>query len=479
MIPVYGLSGIDAGGYQVPASLEAYAARMVQPERRAAFVSAQAAALNGLEGIYTVSVKKINDGTATASDYADAKKAHVLLLLSNTDFEAYRLASHIMPYVRDIDDKDGGFYFYDEATMQTAADAEDEYINLLRAGAKEEDLAGFWKKLGKALASPIKATVTGAKAVASSVVNATKATGNALKAAAQLVSGNTTGAKESIKKAGSQFVDSAVDPWKGAYEAQKDIVNANWDLTKETVKIGGKVLKVLFIKINPITVLLRNGLRSLIALNLAGMATKLNVGLLTQSEAAALGYNEKAWQDAVKAVGKLKKLFKHMGGNTDKLEKSIRKGSKLPVPTVDKNTKFNMPTNDTDDGEPTLGEPATIAATIAACIGILIQIWNWIASIKSAKEAEREAKAEQRRLDELNKANTEAAQEQLKEMQKTYAFDAAGNFYMDANGNYITWEQYWADQAAAEGGDDNKKKLLIAAAAAGGLLLLFAAMKKR
>lgn len=167
-----------------------------------------------------------------------------------------------------------------------------------------------------------------------------------------------------------------------------------------------------------------------------------------------------------------------MGGNTDKLEKSIKRGSKLPVPNVDKTTKFDMPTNDTDDGEPTLGEPATIAATIAACIGILIQIWNWIAGIKSAKEAEREARKEQQRLDEVNRANTEAAQQRLKELQKIYAFDSAGNFYMDENGNYITWEQYWADQNG-ETGDDNKKKILYAAAAAGGLMLLFAALKKR
>ena len=248
---------------------------------------------------------------------------------------------------------------------------------------------------------------------------------------------------------------------------------------EETVKIAGKVLKVLFIKINPVTVLLRNGLRSLIALNLAGMATKLNVGLLTQSEAAALGYSESAWKDGVKAMQRLRKLFKAMGGNVDKLEKSIRKGSKLPVPTVDKKTKFDMPTNDTDDGEPTLGEPATIAATIAACIGILTQIWQWIASIKSAKDAEKAAKAEQQRLDEQNRAQAEAAQAQLKELQKVYAFDSAGNFYMDENGNYITWEQYWANEATAQEGDDDTKKYLIAAAAAGGLLLLFAAFAKK
>ncbi|MBO6102686.1 MAG: hypothetical protein J6P03_05470 [Opitutales bacterium] len=431
--------------------------------------------MHGIEGIYNVAAQKIADGTAQPSDYTDARKAKVLIILSNTDFEAYRLASHIVPYIEDIDEQDGGYLFYTQEQVDAVKHAEDDYINMLHTpGTDDEELAGWLKKLGKALASGVKAVGTGVSAAAKSVVNATKATANTLKAAGQLVTGNTSGAKESIKKAGNQFKDSAIDPWKAAYEAQKDIVN----LTKETVKIAGKVLKVLFIKINPVTVLLRNGLRSLIALNLAGMATKLNVGLLTQSEAAALGYSESAWKDGVKAMQRLRKLFKTMGGNVDKLEKSIKKGSKLPEPKVDKNTKFDMPTNDTDDGEPTLGDPATIAATIAACIGILTQIWQWIASIKSAKEAAKEAKAQEAQLQAQNKANAEAAQAQLDELRKIYAFDSAGNFYMDENGNYITWEQYWANENAAQEGDDTKK-YLIAAAAAGGLLLLFAAFAKK
>ena len=475
MIPVYGLSGIDGAQFPGSASLEAYAARMVQPSRRAAFIRAQAETLHGIEGIYNVAAQKIADGTAQPSDYTDARKAKVLIILSNTDFEAYRLASHIVPYIEDIDEQDGGYLFYTQEQVDAVKHAEDDYINMLHTpGTDDEELAGWLKKLGKALASGVKAVGTGVSAAAKSVVNATKATANTLKAAGQLVTGNTSGAKESIKKAGNQFKDSAIDPWKAAYEAQKDIVN----LIKETVKIAGKVLKVLFIKINPVTVLLRNGLRSLIALNLAGMATKLNVGLLTQSEAAALGYSESAWKDGVKAMQRLRKLFKTMGGNVDKLEKSIKKGSKLPEPKVDKNTKFDMPTNDTDDGEPTLGDPATIAATIAACIGILTQIWQWIASIKSAKEAAKEAKAQEAQLQAQNKANAEAAQAQLDELRKIYAFDSAGNFYMDENGNYITWEQYWANENAAQEGDDTKK-YLIAAAAAGGLLLLFAAFAKK
>lgn len=480
MIPVYGLSGIDGAQFPGSASLEAYAARMVQPSRRAAFIREQAEALHGIEGIYNVAAQKIADGTAQPSDYADARKAKILIILSNTDFEAYRLASHIVPYVEDIDEQDGGYLFYTQEQVDAVKHAEDDYINMLHTpGIDDEALSGWFKKLGKALASGVKAVGTGVKAVASSTVNAVKATGNTLKAAGQLVTGNTSGAKESIKKAGNQFKDSAIDPWKAAYEAQKDIVNTNWDLTKETVKIAGKVLKVLFIKINPVTVLLRNGLRALIALNLAGMATKLNVGLLTQSEAASLGYSESAWKDGVKAMQRLRKLFKTMGGNVSKLEKSIKKGSKLPEPKVDKNTKFDMPTNDTDDGEPTLGEPVTIAATIAACIGILIQIWQWIASIKTAKEAAKEAKAQEAQLQAQNKANAEAAQAQLDEMRKVYAFDSAGLFYMDENGNYITWEQYWADQEAAAQEGDDTKKYLIAAAAAGGLLLLFAMMAKK
>lgn len=481
MIPVYGLSGIETSSdsFRGSANLEAYAARMVKPERRAAFVRSQQAVLHGISGIYDEATAKIANGTAQPGDYADARKALILIILSNTDYEGFRLASHIMPYVKDIDEEDGGFLFYTQEQVDALKFVEDEFIDLLRTpGTTEETLDGFWKKLGKALGSGFKAIGTGTVAAAKSVVNATKATANTFKAAGQLITGDKAGAKETIKKAGNQFKASAVDPWKAAYEAQKDIVNSNWELTKETVNIAGKVLKVLFIKINPVTVLLRNGLRSLIALNLAGMATKLNVGLLTQEEAAALGYGESAWRDAVKAVQRTKKLFKHMGGNPDKLEKSIRKGSKLPVPAVTSTTKFDMPTNATDDGEPTLGDPATIAATIAACLGMLIQIWNWIASIKTAKQAQREAS---QAMAANNAANKEAAEAELKALRKLYAFDSNGNFLLDANGNYITWDQYWADQAAAaQAEEDQKKNIMLAAAVGGGaLLLLFAAMKRR
>lgn len=483
MIPVYGLSGIDAqGNYSTGAAFERYAQKIADAARRAAAIRAHAATMAEINGIYDTATAKIATGAAQPGDYADARKAQVLIILNNTDYDAFRLASHLMPFVIDIDDTDGGYYFATPEQAKVAAEAEDEYIKILCQPDAEETLDGFWKKLGKALGSGFKAIGTGTVAAAKSVVNATKATANTFKAAGQLITGDKAGAKETIKKAGNQFKASALDPWKAAYEAQKDIVNSNWELTKETVNIAGKVLKVLFIKINPVTVLLRNGLRSLIALNLAGMATKLNVGLLTQEEAAALGYGESAWRDAVKAVQRTKKLFKHMGGNPDKLEKSIRKGSKLPVPAVTSTTKFDMPTNATDDGEPTLGDPATIAATIAACLGMLIQIWNWIASIKTAKQAQREAS---QAMAANNTANKEAAEAELKALQKLYAFDSNGNFLLDANGNYITWEQYWADQsaaaqAAAQAEEDQKKNIMLAAAVGGGaLLLLMAAMKRR
>ena len=468
MIPVYGLSGIEINGMRgtngSSATFEAYTRRISDPTRRAAVLREHADMMQRIEGIFDLSTQKINDGSAQAADYANQRKAKVLIILNNTDYDGFRLASRLMPYVVDVDEKDGGFYFATPEQAQVAAQAEDEYINILRRPDAEAVLEGGWfRKFTKAISQPF-------VSAAQSIANGAKATANTFKAAGQLVTGNTSGAKESIKKAGNQFKNSVVDP-------VVDITKANYDLTKETVKIGGKVFKVLFIKINPVTVMIRNGLRALLRLNIAGMATRLNVGLMTQEEAAARGYDAATWQKAVKAVERTKKLFKHMGGNVSKLEQSIQKGAKNPPlenGTLTSKTVVNVPDNDTDDGDATLGGVVTVAATIATCLGILLQMWAWIKEIVAVSKAKKEAQ----RIDEQNKANAEAAAKELQELQKKYAFDSNGNFYMDANGNYITWEQYWADQqAAASSTDDtdNTKKYMIAAAA-GGLLLLFAAM---
>ena len=454
-----------------------YASRIADPARRAAVIDAHVNTLRGIEGIYNVAEAKIKDGTATQKDYADRRKCRVLIALDNTDYQAFRLASRVMPYVIDIDEKDGGFYFATPEQAKVAAEAEEQYIELLQdPRTTEATLDGWFKKFVKSIAQPFKAAGNAVVSATKSAVNATKAAVNVTKGTVQLVTGNTSAAKDSFKKAGSQMKDAVVDPVKQTYDDIKEGVKINADLTKQTISIGGKVLKVLFIKINPVTVLIRNCLRGLLRLNFAGMATRFNVGLLTEKEAADLGYDSKTWQKAKRAMERAKKLFKSMGGNPDKFEKAIRNGSKLPVAKLDKNTKLNIPDNSTDDGDASLGWIAT-ASAVAACIGVLISLWKMVYDIVAAKKAAKLAEEQQKAQAEADKERQEEQAAQIAQMKEIYAVDANGNFLMDVNGNYILWDTYWADQKAAQEaaeaeveGGSNKKYIIIAAV--GGLALV-------
>lgn len=490
-IPVYGLSGIDAGTtaahFGDGRSFSRYASKIADYKRRAAITEAHRSNMRGLEGIYNVTAKKIGTGTATQKDAADFKKARVLIALADTDYDAYRLASIYMPYVVDIDEQDGGYIFPTQELADVAAAGEDEFIAYCSSPActeygKQAVLGSLWSKIkkaakavgnavgnaAKAVGSAVKTTAqTVAKATTSAVkstVNAVKAGANVLKAGAQAVTGNTSGAKATLSKAGSQLKSSVVDPVKTAvsntkaigkdiYNTTKTAIQDTIDIIKATVKIAGALFKVLFIKINPVTVMIRSSLRGLISLNFLGMATRLSIGLLTLAEAQKLGYTEQAHQNAIKAVSKLKKLFSKMGGNESKLLKSIRNGAnKKPLFKKDIRPDQKIKFASGDDGETTLGmDPGTIATMVAACVGIVTTIWGWIKNIV----AEKKAAAEQ-------KAAEEKERKQKEEWAQLYEVDINGNPIVDQNGQPIPKGQIAADKAAAAGtgaGSTEKKNV--------------------
>lgn len=461
-IPVYGLSGIDGAATRAAAKRDGkpfkqFADKIKNPAVKNMMVAKHRKKVAALEGIYNFNAAKVKSGNATKQDRAELRKAKILLTLEATDYDAFRLASIYMPYVVDIDESDGGYYFVSPEVAQIAAAGEEEFMAYLNSPAPTElGKIKLFKKIGKAIGNAAKATVkavaTTAKTVAKATTAAVKATGNALKATAnvvkagaQAVTGNTSGAKDSIKKAAQQVISSVKDPIKTAVSNTKDIVKDTIveptktaikdaiDITKATIQIAGKVFKVLFIKINPLTVMIRSSLRGLMALNFCGMATRLNVGLMTQAEAEAEGYSVENWNKAKKAVEKFKKLFKKMGGNEDKLINSIKNGSKrkpLFKKDINKDTKVNFANG--DDGETTLGEPATVIAMIGACVGILAQIWSWISSIVANKKAE--------------KAQQQAQQQAQQEAQQQLALQQAA----EAEAQRQAQEQQLALQQAAE-----------------------------
>lgn len=397
--------------------------------------------LSGItDGIYSTSTAKA--AAAALPDGPAQRKARVLIQLASTDPDAYRLARLYMPYVVDIDPTDGGYYFPSLELAGIAADGEEQWVAYCTSPAASElGKIKLLSKIGKAFTNAGKAVVNAGKAAVQSVVNVAKSGANVLKATGQLVTGNAKGAGETIKKAGQQLVDAHVDPVKTAVkdtvQAAKDII----DITKETVKIAGKVFKVLFIKINPVTVAIRNSWRGLMAINFLGMATRLGVGLMTWGEAEKAGYSYDTYQKAVKAIERAKKLYKKMGGNADKFVNTIKKGAtKKPLFSKDirPDDKVNLVSNESDDGETTLGEPATVATMVAACVGILTSVWAWIKDIVVTRKEEKEAKAQQQADEEQRKYNAEH-----------YEVDANGNLILDQYGRAIPKGTIDADQRAA------------------------------
>lgn len=532
-IPVYGLSGLgELGKLQIKKLLKVSKARKAPGKSFSKFASAikNAAikkavvakhmnALHGIDGIFNTTAAKIANGTATTKDAVDFKKAKVLLTLEDTDYDAFRLASIYMPYVEDIDDKDGGFYFPSQELAEVAAAGEDELVNYCSSpNATELGKLKIFKKIGKAVKkaaktvgkavkTAAKATVNTVKTAVKSTVNAVKATGNLVKAGAQAVTGHGSAARATLRKATTQAKAAITQPIKQAAKDTKQLTRDTivnpvktfvLDPLKQTIKIAGKVFKVLFIKINPVTVLIRNSIRGLIALNFLGMATRLNVGLITKEQALAAGYDAATYVKAVTAVNRLKKLYKKMGGNTSKLDKSIRNGAKkkpLFKKDVGKNTKVNF-ANDDGDGETTLGEPATIAAMIAACVSILVTLWNWIKSIVVSRQQKKEEQQAKKDEEERKKRNAEL-----------YDCDVNGEPIVDQYGQplpkgTIERDKQAAQQAAQQqaaaaammqtppptGGDDsgngNEKKksntgLIIGGIAAAGLLFFMLSNNKK
>ena len=494
-IPVYGLSGIDNGKHRFKRAakrdgkpFKQFADMIKNPAVKNMIVAKHRKKIAALEGIYNFNAAKVKNGNATRRDRAELKKAKILLTLEATDYDAFRLASIYMPYVSDIDDNDGGYYFTNPEVAQIAAAGEEEFVAYLNSPAPTElgklkifkKIGNAFKKATKAVGKAVKtvakatakatkavakATANTVKAAAKSTVNAVKATANLTKAAAQAVTGKGAKAKETLKKAASQVKAAAVQPIKQAAKDTKNVVKDTAKATaaivkatvvdplKQTIKIAGKIFKVLFIKINPLTIMIRSSLRGLMALNFCGMATRLAVGFMTQSEAEAEGYSKESWEKAKKALEKFKKLFKKMGGNEDKLVKSIKNGAKkkpLFKKDINKNTKVNFASG--DQGETTLqGDPATIIAMIAACIGILTTIWSWVSSIvaqKKQQKAQKKQEEEQKRLQE-------EAQRQAEEEQKQY--EAQQQLALQQAAEAQAAAQAQAEEEAAAKKERNKK----------------------
>lgn len=164
-------------------------------------------------------------------------------------------------------------------------------------------------------------------------------------------------------------------------------------------KIKGIIKKVAHVtnRVNPATVLLRNGLLASMKLNLMKVAGKLRWAYLTEAQAKAKGITSDKYQKLRKVLTKMEEIFYGAGGKRENLKKAIltSRGNKdkavnglgeidfsssnpnfdefTPLPALLGHDVFDSE-NRMDNGElGELGEPIT-AASIAAATGALATV---------------------------------------------------------------------------------------------------------
>lgn len=416
----------------------------------------QLSGISGFDGLNDTVLKNIRNQNPLSHNCSIRKNIAYERMRGNPVEQ--RAFAMFLPYMADVDLHNGALYFYRPEFAKVATWADSLLMNYYKNASQNTDLQGIelgklFKKIGKALKkaaksvakatkkvvkatgnavkSVAKATANTVKAAAKSTVNAVKATANLTKAGIQAATGQGAKAKATLKKAATQAKSAVVNPIKQAAKDTKNVTKTAIDTTKTVVKetvinptktavkMVGKLVKVLLIKINPVTVLMRNSLRGLIALNFLGLASKLAVGQMTEANALAAGYDKDMYDKAVKAYNRVKKFFKSLGGDVSKLEKTIEKGAKRKALfKKDNNYNINTPVNESDlQGLGALGEAVTIGTMLAAVGSFFAKIWGWIKNIapkvanfvKNSGVGERLKEAGLRKLDEKlgNKTNSE------------------------------------------------------------------------
>lgn len=352
---------------------------------------------NELSGLESLVLQKINNGTATASDCCCWRKANALRRLTNNPVEQ-KTFSMFMPYIYDVDMMTGDIIFLrqysamaalmrwaDEQLMQLAA----KYGSLPLVGSEEynSELGSIWgtikswgKSIGNAIVAPVKAVYQITKSATKATVNAVKASANLIAAGAQAVTGHSDKAKELMQKVLSQTKAAVITPLKDAVDITKDQVK---DTIIEPTKTSIELVKVVLVKLNPITVLMRNAWRALIAINFVGMASRIGVGMLSESEAAKYDVVGDEYATAKKAYDRSRKFFTAMGGDGAKFDSTVKKAMfRKPLFSGDYKLEQQITENDELAGlSAGLGEGVTIGSCLAAVGAFFAKIWAWIKDI--------------------------------------------------------------------------------------------------
>lgn len=97
---------------------------------------------DGLSGVYSSTLAKIQSGTATGNDLNDFRKTQVLVTLKGIDEDAYKLAALLMPHIATIGDD--GKYYFDNAKFAEIATKADAGLSLLKQQGASKEVLQNW-----------------------------------------------------------------------------------------------------------------------------------------------------------------------------------------------------------------------------------------------------------------------------------------------------------------------------------------------
>lgn len=95
---------------------------------------------DALSGVYSSTLAKMQQGTATGDDINDFRKTQVLVTLRGIDDAAYSLAALLMPHVVTIAD-DGTYYFDSTAMAQLATKLDHDLADLISSNADADTIS--------------------------------------------------------------------------------------------------------------------------------------------------------------------------------------------------------------------------------------------------------------------------------------------------------------------------------------------------
>lgn len=97
---------------------------------------------NGLSGVFSSTLAKMQNGTATAEDINNYRKTQVLVTLKGIDEDAYKLAALLMPHIATIGDD--GKYYFDNAKFAEIAQKADAGLTLLKQQGASKEVMQNW-----------------------------------------------------------------------------------------------------------------------------------------------------------------------------------------------------------------------------------------------------------------------------------------------------------------------------------------------